>query len=219
VAEETKIRTLYLKALEEEDFSKLPPRVYATGFVRRYAWFLKMEPESLVSEFQSLAYDSQSPEDVVLITEKPSRKISFPVLNLPIKNIIAGALFLIIVVWIGDYLVTYISDWSVTRSPGVQDTASEQAKDIEKPINDKLIMDITARERCWLQVQVDGKQQYSATMAVGDKQSFEGRQSIVINAGNAGGIDISLNKKQLAPLGKSGEVVEKKYDLSSIGKE
>jgi len=219
VAKETKIRTLYLNALEEEDFSKLPARVYATGFVRRYAWFLKMDPEALVSEFQSLAYGGQPPEDIVLIAEKPSREIKFPVFNLPIRNIIAGALFLIIVVWAGNYLVTYLSGWSISRSPGVQDTGLDQAKDIEKPITDKLIMDIEARERCWLQVQVDGKQQYSAIMAVGDKQSFEGSQTIIVKAGNAGGIDLSLNKKKLAPLGKQGEVVEKKYDLSSIGKE
>ncbi|MDD3365370.1 MAG: DUF4115 domain-containing protein [Syntrophomonas sp.] len=220
VAEETKIRTLYLNALEEEDFAKLPPRVYATGFVRRYAWFLQMDPEDLVSEFQNLAYGSQVPDDVVLlIAEKPSREIKFPVFNLPIKNIIAGALFLIIVLWMGDYLVTYISGWSVTRPPAVNEPGPDQANDIEKPITDKLILDIEARERCWLQVQVDGKQQFSAIMAVGEKQSFEGRQSIVINAGNAGGIDLSLNKKKLAPLGNPGEVVEKKYDLSSIGKE
>ncbi len=219
VAEETKIRTLYLKALEEEDFAKLPPRVYATGFVRRYAWFLKMDPEAMVREFQSLAYGNHPPEDVILIAEKPSREISFPVLNLPIRNIIAGALFLIIVIWIGDYLVTYISDWSVTRPPAVNDPVLDQAKNIEKPITDKLTLDVEARERCWLQVQVDGQQQYSAIMAVGEKQSFEGRQTIVIKAGNAGGIDVSLNKKKLAPMGKTGEVVEKKYDLSSIGVE
>lgn len=220
VAEETKIRKMYLNALEEEDFAVLPARVYATGFVRRYARFLKMDPEVLVSEFQSLAYgNDQSLEKAVLIAEKPSRQLRFPGFNFPIRNIIAGALFLMIVVWIGNYLVTYISGWSVTRPPGIHEPGIEQAKETEKPIVDKLIMDIEARERCWLQVQVDGKQQYSAIMAVGDKQSFEGRQSIVIKAGNAGGIDLSLNKKKLAPLGKPGEVVEKTYDLSSIGKE
>ncbi|PKM77781.1 MAG: hypothetical protein CVU90_05790 [Firmicutes bacterium HGW-Firmicutes-15] len=221
VAEETKIRTLYLNALEEEDFAKLPPRVYATGFVRRYAWFLKMDPEALVREFQSLAYSGdQHSDEIILSTEKPSREIKFPVSNLPIRNIIAGALFLIIVIWAGDYLVTYISDWSVTRPPAVNDPVIEQPKDIEKPpMTDKLILDVEARERCWLQVQVDGNQQYSAIMAVGEKQSFEGRQSIVINVGNAGGIDLSLNQKKLPPLGEVGQVVEKKYDLSSIGKE
>jgi transcriptional regulator with XRE-family HTH domain len=219
VAEETKIRTLYLNALEEEEFSILPPRVYATGFVRRYARFLKMDPEALVREFQSLAYTDHPSKDIILKSEKPSREFRFPVLNFPVKNILAAALFLIMVIWVGDYLVSYISDWSVTRPPTVNDPVIDPSKDIEKPIIDKLILDVEARERCWLQVQVDGIQQYSRIMAIGEKQSFEGKQTIVIKAGNAGGIDLSLNKKKLPPLGEAGKVVEKKFDLSSIGKE
>jgi hypothetical protein len=219
VSEETKIRTWYLKALEEEDFTQLPARVYATGFVRRYARFLDMDSEALVSEFHSLAYGNQPTENFHLIKDETPKKNTFPVLKLPIKNIIAGVLFFIIVVWAGDYMVAYISDWSVTRPPVVNDPVIVPPKDIEKPISDKLIMDIEARQRCWLQVQVDGEQQYSAIMAVGEKKSFEARQSIVIKAGNAGGIDLILNNKKLTPLGKQGEVVEKEYDLSSIGNE
>ncbi len=221
VEQETKIRTLYLRALEEEDFAKLPPRVYATGFVRRYAKLLKMDPEVLVNEFEELAYHGQPREDLVHNSLKPSRGRKLPAFNLPIKNIIAGAIFLIMVIWAGDYLVTYISEWSVTPPPATHNPAVDPAKETkpEPPIIDKLVLDIEARERCWLLVQVDGEQKYSAIMAVGEKQSFEGSQSIFVKAGNAGGIDLTLNKKQLAPLGKPGEVAEKKYDLSSIGKE
>jgi cytoskeletal protein RodZ len=218
---ETKIRAVYLRALEEEEFSILPPRVYATGFVRRYAKLLKMDPEALVKEFEDLAYKGQPRDEFVQSAEKPSKEIKFPVFNLPIKNIIAGAIFLTIVIWAGNYLITYISGWSITRPPAVNETGIDKAADTktETPTTDKLVLDIEARERCWLQVLVDGEQKYSAIMAVGEKQTFEARQSIVVKAGNAGGIDVSLNKNKLASLGKSGEVVEKKYDLGSIGKE
>ena len=35
IEEETKIRKLYLDAIEKERFNILPPRVYATGFVKK----------------------------------------------------------------------------------------------------------------------------------------------------------------------------------------
>ena len=41
IEEETKIRKLYIEALEQETFDLLPPKVYATGFVRRSRYRLR----------------------------------------------------------------------------------------------------------------------------------------------------------------------------------
>lgn len=220
VAEETKIRTLYLNALEEENFDLLPPRVYATGFVRRYARFLKMDPDELVKDFQNMAYGNHPDEDVMMMTadnQTPAK--SAMLLNIPVKNLLAGAFFLILVIWSGNYILDYINNWSVNQPPSVNEPIMEQPKDIPSAVTEKLVLNIEAREKCWLQVIVDGEQQYSAIMTFGEKLSFEGSQSIYIKAGNAGGIDLFLNQKQLPPLGATGQVVEKTIDLSNIVKE
>jgi cytoskeletal protein RodZ len=52
-ARETKIRSRYLAALEEESFDLLPGEVYTRSFVREYAEFLGLDPKPLLEELAS----------------------------------------------------------------------------------------------------------------------------------------------------------------------
>jgi flagellar biosynthesis protein FlhG len=38
---------MYLRAIEEDDFAKLPAVVYASGFVAEYAKVLKLDPQQV----------------------------------------------------------------------------------------------------------------------------------------------------------------------------
>ena len=49
VQESTKVRKGFLDALENEDFASLPPRIYAIGFIRKYANYLNIDPTPLVA--------------------------------------------------------------------------------------------------------------------------------------------------------------------------
>jgi Helix-turn-helix domain len=49
----TKIRSKYLRALEEEDFDVLPAETYVKGFLRAYAEFLGLDGELYVDEYES----------------------------------------------------------------------------------------------------------------------------------------------------------------------
>jgi len=52
VERDTRIRALYLAALEEEDFEALPGEAYAAAFLRTYAGYLGLEPEAYVDELR-----------------------------------------------------------------------------------------------------------------------------------------------------------------------
>lgn len=52
IEEITKIRTKYLKALEEGDYCVLPGGAYTVGFLRSYARVLDLDAESLVNTFR-----------------------------------------------------------------------------------------------------------------------------------------------------------------------
>lgn len=47
----TSIRALYIEAIEKGDFQTLPGAVYAKGFVRNYANFLKLDAESCLRQY------------------------------------------------------------------------------------------------------------------------------------------------------------------------
>jgi len=51
IAEATKINLRYLDALERDDFRHLPGGVFNKGFVRAYAQFIGIDPETMVTAY------------------------------------------------------------------------------------------------------------------------------------------------------------------------
>jgi hypothetical protein len=52
VEQATRIRLAYLRALEADDFHRLPAPVYTRGFVRNYAAFLDLHPDHMVRLYE-----------------------------------------------------------------------------------------------------------------------------------------------------------------------
>ena len=74
IAESTKIGTRNLRALEEEDFDKLPGGIFNKGFVRAYSHFLGLDEEQTVSDFDAALKEHQavkSQAEIIQITEDP----------------------------------------------------------------------------------------------------------------------------------------------------
>ena len=57
-----------------------------------------------------------------------------------------------------------------------------------------------------MQVTADGKPVFSGTLNPNETRTVAADSLVKILAGNAGGVEISLNGKRLDPLGRSGEV-------------
>ncbi len=60
IAESTKIGTRMLRALEEEDFAKLPGGIFNKGFVRAYAKYLGLNEEQAVADFMAAFSEFQA---------------------------------------------------------------------------------------------------------------------------------------------------------------
>src|SRR5437879_2312663 len=58
IAESTKISSRMLRALEEEEFKKLPGGIFNKGFVRAYSRYLGLDEEQAVTDY--LAAESES---------------------------------------------------------------------------------------------------------------------------------------------------------------
>jgi cytoskeletal protein RodZ len=63
VADVTRIRTIYLEALEEERFDQLPGAVYARGFLRTYADALGLDPDRLMDSYPG-AFEPPGPPQI-----------------------------------------------------------------------------------------------------------------------------------------------------------
>jgi cytoskeleton protein RodZ len=62
IADSTKISTRFLRALETEDFKKLPGGIFNKGFVRAYAKYLGIDEEQAVTDFVAAENGAQKPE-------------------------------------------------------------------------------------------------------------------------------------------------------------
>lgn len=52
VSAKTKIKPEYLESIENSDFAKLPSSTFAKGFLRNYASFLHLNPDTIVAMFR-----------------------------------------------------------------------------------------------------------------------------------------------------------------------
>lgn len=236
IEEETKIRKYYLEALENGNFRVLPPPVYASGFVKRYAILLGLDEKEMVAEFRALAYGEGeeaeiAEEQVEVVSREREPRKPLPIKS--IKNMAAGIAFLIVALWLGSYLVSYIANWSKNhtkppdqtkieqkgsqnqtsnQTPPQQTTAPEQTAPPPTSTNQSgVTVDLEATARCWLSITVDGKNTYTGTLIAGDKKSFTGKKSVVLNVGNSGGLKITVNGQLQPALGATGEHKIKEY--------
>ena len=76
---------------------------------------------------------------------------------------------------------------------------------------DGVNVSVTLAERCWTEVSVDGKSVFEGIIEEGKTESWKGKESVVIRAGNAGALDVTFNGKKLGKFGDNGEVVERRF--------
>ena len=74
-------------------------------------------------------------------------------------------------------------------------------------------VEITAKalENCWISVKVDGQPAFEGTIEKGKEMSWQGKENVDILAGNAGGIQITFNGKDVGTLGQMGQVEERSF--------
>ncbi len=101
VASKTRIRTDFVKALEEGNFAKLPDQVFARGFVRSYARSLGLDEEDAIHRFVQSAgafYDKQGERERLRqrqVEEERRRKANRKAVGIAITVAIATLVFLL----------------------------------------------------------------------------------------------------------------------------
>ncbi len=102
IAEATKIGTRMLRALEEEQFDRLPGGIFNKGFVRAYARYLGIDEEQAVADYQSAlkqsepitepARPSPSEDRIEVVDEEAESSRGWPVTALLVLLLVALAL-------------------------------------------------------------------------------------------------------------------------------
>ena len=67
-------------------------------------------------------------------------------------------------------------------------------------------IEVSAIERTWLSIVSDGRRVYSGILQADESRTLEGHESARIKTGNAGGVDVIFNGKEIGTLGPRGGV-------------
>lgn len=238
VSEQIHIRSVYLQALENEDWSAIGAPVYARGFIRTYARFLGLDPESAIQRFNESdsgtapAATSPGPAARDSAGDRDERKGPSPLLY------VAAALAFVLV---GAVLYNFYSFQVAERNkvsagaapaataapaappteaaaavaPSAAATDLQVAASPEPTPSAKPSKTLTLKlsENSWLRVLVDGQNVMEGVFPQGTVRTFRGNKALV-RIGNAGGVDVDVNGKSVGKLGNSGDVVERNFSLA-----
>jgi cytoskeleton protein RodZ len=80
---------------------------------------------------------------------------------------------------------------------------------------DQLTVVLTAKRPCWVSATVDGQTAIERLLKAGEHQTLTVRREMVLTAGDASAIGLQFNGADARSLGKSGEVVTARFNLTN----
>lgn len=232
VAEHIHIRSVYLAAIEAEDWSAIGAPVYVRGFIRTYARFLGLDSEDLAARFSAQTPSAVSPDPP---TPSPSADMPEVARRSPsVWSFAAILVALVLVAFVGYEYVLYRGGTpaetaaggsaetaaSATAAPASPFPSGAPSPEVSAPASPaanrepiaKNALAIRLTERSWLRVVVDGTTAMEGIYPAGTVRTFTGKTARV-RAGNAGGVDVRIGDRDIGAMGGAGDVAERSFPL------
>ena len=211
VGEQLRIRSVYLTAIEEENWKAIGAPVYIRGFLRTYARFLGLDPEEAVAEFN--AATGPPPASAAPMPASPAGQRSLAPLIWIAGVIAIGLIGFVIYLYLSPprSAVTAVQQSATPVPTVVPPGATAHPAPRPQPLLTRtLTVNITSGS--WLRVTIDGNVSIEGTFPRGTSKTFHGKTAVVL-AGNAAGVEVTVNGKPAGKLGAKGAVVEKRFSL------
>jgi cytoskeleton protein RodZ len=82
--------------------------------------------------------------------------------------------------------------------------------------DDQLTVVLSVKRPCFVSASVDGQRVIERLLPAGTQQTLDVKRELVLTAGDAGAIALTLNGAEAKPLGKSGEVVTARFTITNF---
>jgi transcriptional regulator with XRE-family HTH domain len=212
LSRQTRISLSYLHAIEADDVARISP-FYYRSFVRQMAAALKIEYAALEPAVKAVSVSIPNTQTQVqagyvpkLEPIRPPRDSAWGWAS------ILFSLFAVTAVCSGLYAlldrVQFPDLSSLHRAEAISPVSLPSiSPSVVRPVSGETIsLKIAAVEKSWLAVETDGKRIYSGLLEADATKELEGRESAKIRTGNAGGLTVTFNGRQLGLLGQRGQV-------------
>jgi hypothetical protein len=129
---DTKIRLKYLAALEDSEYTALPPLVYTKGFLRNYAIYLGLDPEEILTRWRDETQVGRKHQERPSVAPPP-QPLAAPRRGIAITpGLLVASFFSVIVVvffvWFAMQLVRFadVPTLSITNPPALVSTIDQE---------------------------------------------------------------------------------------------
>ena len=212
LARETRVPMRHLMAIEADDHEALPALPYALGFVKTFARSVGLNPESVGAQFR--AETRLTPHVPSAPTLEPLDESRLPSQGLALAGL---AVLVLVIGGLGLYGSGVLdpvpsAPQVAAPAPAAIDTATAAASapapaiiPISGPVT------LTARTDVWVKIysRFTGRKAFQGLMVAGSIYKVpEDNGPLVLRAGRAGEIEVSVAGVKLPPLGGSVETVD-----------
>jgi len=228
LSESTSIRIGLLTELENNNFSHCGGDTYARGHLRNIAKRIGLNPQILLDLYdEQHSTEKRAMQDLLVennIMQVPREKktISWKVPALVSVTILFVIASVQIVTSNQDSSPTPASSVSASKSAEPTPAPTESSTPTPPPTQSPApaviskggpveLTLVASRGNSYIHIVVDGSQAEKGSMFQGETKTFKGKKVISIYLSNPAGLDLTLNGKQLAPLGGQNEEVRRTF--------
>lgn len=224
IAKALRIRSDYLKAIEEGTFEKLPVEVYTKGYIREYAKFLKADTEIVIKAYTEKisppVTEPVTPAENTVKEEKNARRYSATAITLSAVAVAAFLIVLSLFVFAPEKskmpLPEKTSPIPAALQPGSQmqekeNTEKAKAEVAANPQGEKrakeLSLEILASDKTWILATIDNTETKEMLLNKGESAKLSAKDGFSLKIGNAGGINLIFDGKDMGVPGENGKVI------------
>lgn len=236
ISDRTKIGTRILIALENDHWELMPQKFFIKGVIKAYAQAIGADPAVFLAKYDDQREERPEfmekyrnttarkagripDEDLIKSGEQPARSFR--------KFLIAGAAVLLaaaavyfILIKPGSSRPQTTPQESSSPAPTAAIPPAETKPAEEKPtvVETGLRLEFQFTADSWMYVTADGVVVMNGISAGGSKAEIRAEKEFVLQTGNAGGFDFTLNGRPGRPLGGPGRVLtDIRINLDNFG--
>jgi transcriptional regulator with XRE-family HTH domain len=200
-AQQTRISAQYLKALEEEDFSKLPGEVFVKGFLKNYAKFLHLDELEIMQRYgEILQKRSPTSQPATTVPAAAAEEVHRPASKFPLEPVLwaAGIVVVLVLFFFSAFPSRrqHVKEAGEARTaPGIPGELSTAPVTSTKP--EKLYLQVVALENTWLLIRTDTSPEKKAMLNKGESLIWSANDRFLLSYGSAGALKLLLNGNEL----------------------
>ena len=224
VSERTRIPKKIISAIEEDRLHELSSVFYARGFVKTYSQFLGGLEEKAVKEYLSTGQTKAAPQLILKGEKVPGdwfikhrRHIGAGILA-----VFSAYILFFSFSQVGKFIKNACANYKTRAVERKAEREKEKAAKVaeialSKPSKTKekattvevkakgVEIEVVARYNTWVQVVGDGTLLFRGAIRKGTSDTWSAKKKIELELGNAGGVTLAVNGKDLGVIGKKGE--------------